>query len=59
MDENSYDEISFEGVVYYEEEETGKIYNVHHQEVGKWNSDGDDIIWISPELKEAHENHPR
>ena len=59
MDENSYDEISFEGVVYYEEEETGKIYNVHHQEVGKWNSDGDDIIWLSPELKEAHENHPR
>lgn len=59
MDENSYDEISFEGVVYYEEEETGKIYNVHHQEVGKWNSDGDDITWLSPELKEAHENHPR
>jgi len=48
-------EIDFEGVEYFEDEETGKIYNVHHQEVGKWNSDGDDIIWRSDEFKLAHE----
>jgi len=59
MDVNSYDEVSFEGVVYYEEEETGKIYNADHLEVGKWNSDGDDITWISSEFKEAHEDHTR
>jgi hypothetical protein len=59
MDENSYDEICFEGVTYYEEEDTGNIYNTNHQQVGKWNSDMDDIIWISDEFKSLHENHSR
>jgi hypothetical protein len=59
IDNNSYDEICWEGVVYYEDEETGKIYNVDHLEVGKWNSDMDDIIWSDQKYKEAHENHPR
>jgi hypothetical protein len=59
MDENSYDEICFEGVTYYEEEDTGNIYNTNHQLVGKWNSDMDDIIWVSDEFKSLHENYPR
>jgi len=54
-DKNSYDEIAFEGVSYLEDEETGKIYNLKHQYVGKWNTDFDDIIWVSEEFKKQHE----
>ena len=55
-DTNSYDEISFEEVDYLEDEETGKIYNLKHQCVGKWNDDSDDIIWASEDFKLEHEN---
>ncbi len=54
-DTNSYEETDFEGVSYLEEEESGKIYNLKHQHVGKWNQDFDDIIWISEEFKLTHE----
>jgi len=57
-DTKLYDVITFEGVEYQEEEETGDIYNEEYQRVGKWNDDCDDIIWISPEFKTAHENNP-
>ena len=55
-DTNSYDEITYEGVSYLEDEETGKIYNLKHQCVGKWNDDCDEFIWSSEEHKNAHEN---
>ena len=55
-DTNTYDETTFEGVSYLEDEENGKIYNLKHQHVGKWNEDVDDIIWISEEFKKAHES---
>ena len=55
-DTNSYDEISYEGVSYLEDEESGKIYNLKHQCVGKWNDDCDEFIWSSDEYKTAHEN---
>ena len=55
-DTNTYDETSFEGVDYLEDEDTGKIYNMKHQHVGKWNADIDNIIWVSDEFKTAHEN---
>ena len=54
-DTNSYEETDFEGVSYLEEEDSGKIYNLKHQHVGKWNADFDDIIWISDEFKATHE----
>ena len=54
-DTNSYEETDFEGVSYLEEEDSGKIYNLKHQHVGKWNQDFDDIIWISEELKATHD----
>tara|TARA_Y100000817_G_C16837048_1_gene536211 strand:- start:279 stop:1418 length:1140 start_codon:yes stop_codon:yes gene_type:complete len=55
-DTNSYEETDFEGVSYLEEEESGKIYNLKHQHVGKWNQDFDDIIWVSEEFKTTHES---
>jgi len=55
-DMNSYEETTFEGVSYLEDEENGKIYNLKHQHVGKWNADVDDIIWLSEEFKTHHEN---
>ena len=55
-DINSYEETTWEGVSYLEDEETGKIYNLKHQYVGKWNADVDDIIWESEEFKTHHEN---
>ena len=55
-DTNSYDEISYEGVSYLEDEDSGKIYNLKHQCVAKWNSDSDEFIWESDECKNAHEN---
>jgi len=54
-DKNTYDETDFEGVSYLEDEDSGKIYNLKHQHVGKWNSDFDNIIWSSEEFKVAHE----
>jgi hypothetical protein len=54
-DTSSFEETDFEGVSYLEDEETGKIYNMKHQHVGKWNEDVDDIIWVSEVYKETHE----
>lgn len=54
-DKHSYDETDFEGVSYLEDEDSGKIYNLRHQHVGKWNEDVDDIIWVSDEFRENHE----
>ena len=54
-DKHSYEETDFEGVSYLEDEESGKIYNLKHQHVGKWNEDVDDIIWVSDEFRENHE----
>ena len=55
-DKHSYDETDFEGVSYLEDEDSGKIYNMKHQYVGKWNSDFDGINWVSDEFKDAHES---
>ena len=54
-DKHSYEETDFEGVSYLEDEDSGKIYNLRHQHVGKWNEDVDDIIWVSDEFRENHE----
>ena len=54
-DTHTYDETDFEGVSYLEDEDSGKIYNLKHQHVGKWNADFDNIIWVSEEFKTAHE----
>jgi hypothetical protein len=55
-DKHSYEETDFEGVSYLEDEESGKIYNLRYQHVGKWNEDVDDIIWISDEFRLNHES---
>lgn len=55
-DNHSYEETNFEGVSYLEDEDSGKIYNLRHQHVGRWNEDVDDIIWVSDEFRENHEN---
>ena len=55
-DKHSYDETDFEGVSYLEDEDSGKIYNMRHQYVGKWNSDFDGINWVSDEFKDAHDS---
>jgi hypothetical protein len=46
----------FEGVSYLEEKATGEIYNMKHENVGRLNEDGDDIIWVSDDFLNAHEN---
>lgn len=55
-DMNTYEETTFDGVSYLEDEDSGKIYNLKHQHVGKWNSNIDDILWLSEEFKTDHEN---
>jgi hypothetical protein len=55
-DKNSYEEMTFEGISYLEDEDSGKIYNLRYQHVGKWNEDVDDIIWISDEFRLNHES---
>ncbi|MDA0758529.1 MAG: hypothetical protein O3C01_07700 [Bacteroidetes bacterium] len=54
-DKSSYQEMDFEGVSYLEDEDSGKIYNLKHQHVGRWNEDVDDIIWVSDVFKQTHE----
>ena len=54
-DTSNYVEVDFDGVEYLEDEETSNIYNVSHELVGKWNEDGDDIIWASDKFKIAHD----
>ena len=56
-DTNSYEETTFEGVTYLEDEDTGKIYNMKHQYVGKWNEDVDNIIWVSDDFENQHEKN--
>lgn len=56
-DTNSYEETTFEGVSYLEDEDTGKIYNMKHQYVGKWNEDVDNIIWVSEDFENEHEKN--
>ena len=55
-DKSSFQKIDFEGVEYLEDEDTADLYNTAYKKVGKWNDDCDDIIWVSPEFKEEHEN---
>jgi len=54
-DTSNYVEVDFDGIEYLEDEETSNIYNVSHELVGKWNEDGDDIIWASDKFKTAHD----
>lgn len=49
-------EIDFEGVEYLEDESNSDVYNTSHQLVGKWNDDGNDIIWKSDKFKGIHES---
>ena len=55
-DNHSYDEISWDGVDYLEDEDTGFIFNLEGKKVAKWNEDADDFIWLSEEAKTIHEN---
>jgi len=55
LDTSNFVEVDFEGVEYLEDEDTSNIYNVSHQLIGKWNEDGDDIIWADNTFKSAHE----
>lgn len=55
LDTSNFVEVDFEGVEYLEDEDTSNIYNVSHQLIGKWNDDGDDIIWADNTFKSAHE----
>lgn len=54
-DTSSFVEVDYEGVEYLEDEETSNIYNAAHQMVGKWNEDGDEVIWSSDSFRVAHE----
>ena len=53
-DEKDFAEIMFQGVDYLEDENTGRIYTLDHQLVGKWNQDYDDIQWRDDECKDNH-----
>jgi len=55
-DTSKFVEVDYEGVEYLEDEATSVIYNASHQSVGKWNEDGDKIIWSSDSFREAHES---
>ena len=55
-DETNYVEVDFEGVEYLEDEETSNIYNTSHVLIGKWNEDGDDILWASDSAKADHDS---
>ena len=55
LDTSNFVEVDFDGVEYLEDEDTSNIYNVSHQLIGKWNEDGDDIIWAEEKFKVAHE----
>ena len=55
-DETNYVEVDFEGIEYLEDEDTSNIYNTSHVLVGKWNEDGDDIIWVSDSAKADHDS---
>lgn len=54
-DTSSFVEVDYEGVEYLEDEETSNIYNASHQLVGKWNEDGDKILWSSDSFRVAHD----
>ena len=55
LDTSSFVEVDYEGVEYLEDEETSNIYNVSHQLIGKWNEDGDEIIWADDTFKKVHD----
>jgi hypothetical protein len=54
-DTSSFVEVDYEGVEYLEDEDTSNIYNASHQLVGKWNEDGDKILWSSDSFRVAHD----
>lgn len=55
-DETNFVEVDFEGVEYLEDEDTSNIYDTSHNFIGKWNEDGDDIIWASDSAKADHDS---
>ena len=56
-DQSEFDEFNYESVDYLEDTETAKIYNTQHVHVGVWNEDCDDIIWVSDEFRQQHEDN--
>ena len=48
--------IDYDGVEYLEDEENSYLYNASHQLVGKWNGNGDKIVWSSDSFRKAHQN---
>ena len=56
-DKNSYIQITFEGIEYLEDEDSGNIYDLSGKNIAKWNEDSDDFIWNSEEARVAHENN--
>jgi len=55
-DTSNYVATTFEGVSYLEDEDTGDLYNMKHECVGKWNEDVDDIIWKTDSFHDTHDN---
>ncbi len=54
-DTSSFVEVDYDGVEYLEDEETSNLYNAAHQLIGKWNEDGDKILWSSDSFRVAHD----
>ena len=54
-DTSNFVEVDYDGVEYLEDEETSNLYNAAHQLIGKWNEDGDEVIWSSESYRLAHE----
>ena len=48
-------EIDYEGVEYLEDGDTGEIFNSKKQKIGKWDENGDIIIWENDTFRIAHE----
>ena len=48
-------EIDYDGVEYLEDGDTGEIFNSKKQKIGKWDENGDVIIWENDTFRIAHE----
>ncbi len=48
-------EIDYDGVEYLEDGDTGEIFNSKKQKIGKWDGNGDIIIWENDTFRIAHE----
>ena len=49
------EEITFEGVEYVEDMNTGKVYSLGYEHLGEWNGDCDKIIWVNDGARINHD----